>query len=170
MKASILPMPESEAEAFSLEQKQYLEGLFAGIRTRGTAFRDAQPGAPVPEAQADLIFEERVKKELHPLDSYPLLLEHAEGNKAPERENIFRFKWHGLFHLAPNSDGFMARLRIPGGQLKSYQFREIGKLSKELASGFADITTRANIQIRVIKVKDAPEALQRVQSVGLHTR
>src|SRR4030095_1096034 len=32
------------------------------------------------------------------------------------------------------------------------------------------ITTRANIQIRVIKPKDTPEVLRRIQSVGLHTR
>ncbi|MHB8519237.1 MAG: NirA family protein [Limisphaerales bacterium] len=170
--------PTNSASSFTPEQKQYLEGFFAGVRSHGAAFRDVEsapePSAPaaVPPAPAkeSLIFEERVKKELHPLDAYALLLEHAEANKAPERENGFRFKWHGLFHLAPTADGFMARLRIPGGQLKGYQLREVAHIARDLASGFADITTRANLQVRVIKPKDAPEVLRRIQAVGLQTR
>ncbi|MBU6401650.1 MAG: NirA family protein [Verrucomicrobia bacterium] len=165
---------EPSPGAFTPEQRHYLEGFFAGVRSRGLGFRDvalapAWPPPPEPPPEK-LIFEERIKKELHPLDAYALLLEHAEANKAPERENNFRFKWHGLFHLAPTADGFMARLRIPGGQLKSYQLREVAHVAKELAGGFADITTRANLQVRVIKPKDAPEVLRRIQSVGLHTR
>jgi ferredoxin-nitrite reductase len=169
-------LPESTTASFSDEQKQYLEGFFAGVRSRGVAFKDVEPAPATrtaPEAQPpaqELIFEERVKKELHPLDSYSLLVEHADANKAPERENIYRFKWHGLFYLAPNADGFMARIRVPGGQLKSYQLRELALIAKEMASGFADITTRANFQVRVFKPKDAPDVLHRIQSVGLHTR
>jgi len=56
-----------------------------------------------------------VKRELHPLDAYPQLLENAANNQAPDKESIFRFKWNGLFYLSPNKEAFMARLRIPGG-------------------------------------------------------
>jgi ferredoxin-nitrite reductase len=158
---------------FSREQKEFLEGFFSGKNFRGVAFRDVESTPKTAEEKkpdAELIFEERIKRELHPLDAYSLLTDHAELGKNPERENIYRFKWHGLFYLAPNADGFMARLRIPGGHLKSYQLREIAALAKDLASGFADITTRANLQVRVFKIKDAPEVLRRIQSVGLHTR
>ncbi|HMC28754.1 MAG TPA: NirA family protein, partial [Verrucomicrobiae bacterium] len=41
---------------------------------------------------------------------------------------------------------------------------------KELTSGYVQITTRANFQLRLIKPRDAPEVLRRIQSVGLHTR
>ena len=64
----------------------------------------------------------------------------------------------------------MARLRIPGGQLRTFQLREIAKIAKELTTGYVQITTRANLQIRLIQPKDAPEVLRRIQSVGLHTR
>jgi ferredoxin-nitrite reductase len=70
--------------------------------------------APVPGAKAsldDLIFEERVKRELHPLDAYPHLLEYAARNQAPDKEDLFRFKWNGLFFLTPNKEAFMARLQ-----------------------------------------------------------
>src|SRR5205814_2379325 len=114
--------------------------------------------------------EERVKRDLHPLDAYTRLLDNATANKAPEKEDIFRFKWNGLFFLTPVKDAFMARLRIPGGLLKTFQLRELANIAQELTTGYVQITTRANFQIRLIQPKDAPEVLQRIQSVGLHTR
>ena len=182
MSQSTLEFTEIAGQKLTTEQNRYLEGFFAGLKQHGIAFKDVEPapGATPAAAQAtptgplalseNVTNEERIKQELHPLDAYPLLLEDAEANRAPEKPNIYRYKWNGLFWLAPNSDGYMARLRIPGGAIKSYQLRELAKVSQELASGFADITTRANIQIRVIKPKDAPEVLRRIQSVGLHTR
>ncbi len=157
---------------FSAEQKEYLTGLFAGVAARGQRFSDVEP-PPTAEKQAatdDLIFEERVKRELHPLEAYGQILENAVNNKAPDKEEIFRFKWNGLFFLTPVKDAFMARLRIPGGVLSTFQLREIAKVAAELTSGYVQITTRANFQIRLIQPKDAPEVLRRIQSVGLHTR
>lgn len=172
-----LPFEEIKGQKLTSEQRSYLEGLFAGLANRGFKFEDvalnpaAMPSVPGALKVDDaLIFEERVKRELHPLDAYPLLLEHAVANKAPERENIFRFKWNGLFYLTPNKEAFMARLRIPAGQLKTFQWRELARVAQDLTTQYIQITTRANLQMRLIKVKDAPEVLQRIQSVGLHTR
>src|SRR5436190_309975 len=162
-------LPEPLASAgFTAEQKEYLAGLFAGVAARGQRFSDVEP-APATKNE-DLIFEERVKRELHPLDAYDVLVENAIGNKAPDKEEIFRFKWNGLFFLTPVKDAFMARLRIPGGVLTTFQLREIAKVAAELTSGYVQITTRANFQIRLIQPKDAPEVLRRIQGVGLHTR
>ena len=165
MSNTILPEPILQA-GFSAEQKEYLAGLFAGVAARGHKFSDVEP-APQP---VDLIFEERVKRELHPLDAYSQLVENAMTNKAPDKEELFRFKWNGLFFLTPVKDAFMARLRIPGGVMRSYQLRELGKIAQELTTGYVQITTRANFQIRLIQPKDAPEVLHRIQSIGLHTR
>lgn len=177
MNTTALPFDEIKGEKLSNEQRSYLEGLFAGLANRGFKFTDvapnpaATPSAPAnPKADEGLIFEERVKRELHPLDAFPLLLEHAAANKAPERENVYRFKWNGLFYLSPNKEAFMARLRIPAGQLKTFQWRELARIAADLTTQYVQITTRANLQMRLIKVKDAPEVLRRIQSIGLHTR
>jgi ferredoxin-nitrite reductase len=167
--SSMLPEPLDGA-GFTPEQKEYLTGMFAGIAVRGTRFSDAEPAPSTAIKSEDLVFEERVKRELHPLDAYPQLLENATFNKAPDKEDTFRFKWNGLFYLTPNKEAFMARLRIPGGLLKTFQLREIAEVAKSLTSGYVQITTRANLQIRLIQPKHAPEVLQRIQSVGLHTR
>ena len=173
MSAISLPINAINGSILSPEQKNYLTGFFAGIAARGHRFSDVE-APPAVEAKAaaddDLIFEERVKKELHPLDAYSVLLDHAAANKAPEKEEIFRFKWNGLFYLSPVKDAFMARLRIPGGLLRTFQLREFARVAQELTTGYVQITTRANLQMRLIQPKDAPEVLRRIQSVGLHTR
>ncbi len=172
MKTAATPIQHIKGEPLNEEQRQYLEGFFAGLAARGLKFADVEP-SPVPVKKAateDLIFEERVKRELHPLDAYPQMLENAALNRAPEKDDAFRFKWNGLFYLAPNKDAFMARLRIPGGVLKTFQLREIAGVARGLTTGYVQITTRANLQIRLIEPRDAPEVLRRIQSVGLHTR
>ena len=163
---STLPEPIASA-GFTAEQKEYLTGLFAGAAARGKAFADVEP---VPKVREDEIAEERIKRELHPLDAYEQLVENAIGNKAPDKEDLFRFKWHGLFFLTPVKDAFMSRLRIPGGVLKSYQLRELAHIAQQLTSGYVQVTTRANLQMRLIQPKDAPEFLHRIQAIGLHTR
>src|SRR5579862_1156087 len=167
-----LPIQDIKGQPLTGAQREYLEGFFSGLAARGLKFSDVEP-APQREPAAvneNLVFEERVKRELHPLDAYPVLLEHAARNQAPDKENTFRFKWNGLFYLTPNQEAFMARLRIPGGVVRTYQLREIAAIAKELTTGYAQITTRANFQLRLIQPKDAPEVLRRIQAVGLHTR
>lgn len=173
-----LPFQQISGQPLDAEQTAYLEGLFAGLRNRGLGFGDLVPPSPLPVAPAaaatpdlsELTDQERIKRELHPLDAYPLLLQHAAADQAPDLDNAFRFKWQGLFYMSPMKEGYMARLRIPGGQLTSAQLREIAAVTDSLTTGYLQITTRANLQVRHIGFQDAPEFLRRIQAVGLHTR
>ncbi|HIL70812.1 MAG TPA: NirA family protein [Verrucomicrobia bacterium] len=169
------PIAQIDGQNLTEDQRYYLNGYFEGIRQTGVMFNDIEHAPCSSESSRNrideiLIAEERIKREEHPLDSYYRIIENAQTNRPPEKEEVFRFKWNGLFFLTPTKDAFMARLRIPGGQLKSYQIREIGKAAKELSTGYLQVTTRSNLQVRLIKPKDAPEFLQRVQNCGLHTR
>src|SRR5258706_3097664 len=172
MSEPALPLGHVNGHPLSDEQRQYLTGFFAGVAARGFRFADVEPSRSSENqpSASDLIFEERVKRELHPLDAYPQILENAATNKRLEKEDIFRFKWNGLFYLTPNKEAFMARLRIPGGLLKTFQVREIARIAKELTTGYLQITTRANFQLRLIEPKDAPQVLRRIQGAGLHSR
>jgi ferredoxin-nitrite reductase len=71
--ATTLPIQDIAGEPLNDVQKRYLEGYFAGLLARGLKFSDVEPAPPnTTQAPAeDLIFEERVKRELHPLDAYP---------------------------------------------------------------------------------------------------
>ena len=172
----MLALKEINGQPLTVEQTSYLDGLFAGIRNRGLTFEEVG-SAPssrtkneLTNAAQDLIFEEEVKQKSSPLDAFPLILQHSITNQAPGKEEVFRFKWHGLFYLSPIKNSYMARLRIPGGQLKSFQLRELANVAEELTTGYVQITTRANFQIRLIEPRNTPEFLRRVQSVGLHTK
>jgi len=177
--------------AFTADQKEYLAGFFtgvvqqkfrpfAGITSAGLISSDPASGAAnlaqaaedtyhgVPSS--DLCREERWKAEENPLDIWEKLLAHADANRAPPAEDIFRFKFHGLFHVAPAQDSFMLRLRIPGGRLTAHQMRGLADLAERHGSGRADVTTRANLQIREFQPKDIIRVLNTVQTLGLTSR
>ena len=159
-------------QSLSPDQTAYLDGFFHGLRDRGLKFEDIEinpvKSVVAAESPVERILEERIKQELHPLDAYAQLIENAAANTPPSREDAFRFKWHGLFYLTPGKEAFMARLRIPGGKLSSPQLRGIAAAAQELTTGYVQITTRANLQLRLIQPKDAPAFLRALQSVGLH--
>ncbi len=164
--------PPKSNTGFASEQKRYLEGFFAALNARGVSFGDM---GSVPLAQSgqnldDLTKEERIKHDMHPFDSIDQLVIDARWNAKPEPDFIFRYKWNGLFWLSPVKDGYMCRLRIPGGTVKSFQLRELAAISRELTTGYIQITTRNNFQIRLIEPKNCPEVLRRIQSVGLHSK
>lgn len=168
MSQSAIPFQQIAGQALNEEQRSYLEGLFAGLYNRGVRFGDAVPEASSTSLEDDdLIFEERVKRDLHPLDAFDSLVEDSLANRAPAKENVFRYKWRGLFYLAPSSDAFMCRLRIPGGQVKAFQLRELASISKALTTGYIQITTRANFQLRNIEARNTVPLLRRIESVGL---
>ncbi|MEM9400798.1 MAG: NirA family protein, partial [Verrucomicrobiota bacterium] len=164
------------------EQKLYLDGFVNGLQSKGVSFGDfAETPGGMPKNGAcgtvledvdwdSLCKEEKLKVEENPLESFKRIVENARDNKFPEGGDVFKFKWNGLFYLTPVAEGFMSRLRIPGGLLKSYQLRGIASAAQELTSGYVQITTRNNIQCRLIQPKDAPAFLERIQEIGLHTR
>lgn len=175
---SIEPMPAlapAGSADFSAEQKRYLEGFFAGVAAGGVTFGDLAPApaaasAPAGPSLDDLTKEERIKREMHPFDAIEQLVMDARWNAKPEPEFVFRHKWNGLFWLNPVKDGYMCRLRIPGGIVKSYQLRELAGIARDLTTGYIQITTRNNFQIRLIEPKNCPEVLRRIQGCGLHSK
>ena len=165
---------------FSAAQKRYLEEFFASLRSDGITFGDlagaaadgVRSPAPAPPGPVldELTREERIKRELHPFDATEELMLKARWNAKPEAEDVFRFKWNGLFWLSPVKDAYMCRLRIPGGMVKSHQLREVAAIARELTTGYIQITTRNNFQIRLIEPRNCPEVLRRIQACGLHSR
>lgn len=123
-------------------------------------------GVPVD----DLCAQEKWKNIEHPLDGWDRLLAHASADKAPDAEHNYRFRWHGLFHVAPAQDSFMLRLRLPGCSITSHQLHGLADLAKDLAGGYAHVTTRGNLQLREIQPRDAVTVLARLAELGLSAR
>lgn len=78
-----------------------------------------------------------------------------------------RFKWYGVYRQRPNVGHFMLRIKIPGGQLSPAQLRGIGQLADRYARGFGDITTRQDIQLHWITIKDIKPIFQTLWDMGM---
>ena len=117
---------------FTDEQKRYLEGFATGLQISkvgrgfaGTAVgkTSAEPSGPdaahikaqdkVLASGKKLADQEKFKREQHPFDAYPRLKEQAQNNTPPSPADNFRWRYYGLFHVAPAQDSYMCRLRIP---------------------------------------------------------
>lgn len=165
---------------FTEEQKQYLEGFLGGVMAKRAV--PVAPPAAVPAdihraaqdrtiaAGGKLTPEEQAKREYHPLDLWDLLRENVAAERFPKGLDVFRHKFHGLFYVAPAQDAFMCRLRLPNGIVSAAQLRGIADLAARCGGGYADVTTRANLQIREIAAKHALDVLTGLQDLGLTSR
>jgi len=177
---------------FTAEQKRYLEGFASGL-TAGRAARGAPAVAPTaatsvaaeptgPDAAAlkaqdralaegkKLADQEKFKREAHPFDGYERLKAQAAGNEAPKPADNFRWRFYGLFYVAPAQSSYMCRLRLPNGILKHWQFAGLADLAERFGGGYAHVTTRANLQIREIEPKNAIAMVEAIQDLGLCSR
>lgn len=169
---------------FTPEQKRYLEGFASGFKAsrarRGATATKEAPSGPdaIHIAAQDRVLagggklndQEKIKREQHPFDAYARLVAQAKRNEAPPPADNFRWRYHGLFYVAPAQSSYMCRLRVPNGILTHWQFVGIADLAERLGGGYLHVTTRANLQIREIAPKDAVAMIEGVQSLGLWTR
>ncbi len=100
----------------------------------------------------------------------PRLVEQARKNEAPKPADNFRWRYHGIFYVAPTQNSYMCRMRIPNGILKHWQFSGIADLAEKFAGGYAHVTTRANLQIREIEPRNATNVIEAIQDLGLCSR
>ena len=174
---------------FTPEQKQYLEGFLAALRTQAPFVghtADGQITASSAEAAAnlatppaedtvygtplgDLSKPERWKYDENPLDIWEKLVAHADADKFPDEADTFRFKFHGFFYVAPAQDSFMLRLRLPAGEITSHQLHGLAAIA-EWGGGYSHVTTRANLQMREFRPRDIIRVLVRLQELGLTSR
>ena len=121
-------------------------------------------------AGGKLVAEETAKRQRHPLDRWDEVAGRAKAGQFPKGIDVFLTKYQGLFYVAPAQDSFMCRLRIPNGILSAWQFRGLADAADAFGGGYADVTTRANLQIREIGAAHAVDLLMAVQALGLTAR
>jgi sulfite reductase (NADPH) hemoprotein beta-component len=63
---------------------------------------------------------------------------------------------------------YMLRVAIPYGALNPAQLRMLAHVARTYDRGYGHFTTRTNIQFHWIKLRDAPDILADLASVGLH--
>ncbi|MBN8971829.1 MAG: NirA family protein [Rhizobiales bacterium] len=174
---------------FSDEQKRYLEGFMSGVQAgrlgrsgggAGTPAAEPEPTGPDAahlKAQDRFLKDgkklsdpEKFKRGQHPFDAYERLKAQARDNAAPPPPDNFRWRYYGLFYVAPAQASYMCRLRIPNGILKAHQFAGTADLAERYGGGYAHITTRANLQIREIEPRHAVDLIEGITDIGLCSR
>ena len=182
-------IPDASVAGLGDEQKRYLEGFMSGVRigrlgpqapAAGAATAEPEPIGPDAAAfkaqdrfvrdGKKLADQEKFKRELNPLDAYERLKEQARTNAAPTPPDNFRWRWYGLFYVAPAQTSYMCRLRMPNGILKTHQLAGLADLAETYGGGYAHVTTRANLQIREIAPKNAVAMVEGIQDLGLCSR
>jgi ferredoxin-nitrite reductase len=166
---------------FTQEQKLYLEGFVAGSGIRKTIALPQIGGGAAADIHRlaqdrqvaegkKLVAEEKAKREKNGLDLWDQVAAHARDGKFPKGTDVFLFKFQGLFYVAPAQDSFMSRLRFPGGILTSHQMRGLADLAQDCAGGYADVTTRANLQLREIGPRHTIPLLMGLADLGIVNR
>lgn len=176
---------------FSVEQKRYLEGFVSGVQAGrtaqglkpigagGTAANAAPMGPDAAHLKAQdavkatgkkLADQETWKREEHAFDAYPRLKAQAEAGEYPKPQDNFRWRYYGLFYVAPAQNSYMCRLRIPNGILTHWQLAGLADVAERYGGGYSHVTTRANLQIREIEASHAVSVVEAVQDLGLTSR
>ncbi|HEV2362685.1 MAG TPA: nitrite/sulfite reductase [Caulobacteraceae bacterium] len=63
---------------------------------------------------------------------------------------------------------YMLRIAIPYGSLTPAKLRMLAHVARTYDRGYGHFTTRCNLQLHWIKLRDAPDILDQLASVGLH--
>src|SRR4029078_6067468 len=180
---------ETTSSDFETEQKRYLDGVVAGLQIAKTAKEISAPAADAPQSEpigpeaaarkaqdhviaagGKLSDPEKLKRDEHPFDTYARLKARDAQKQYPKPPDNFRWRYFGLFYVAPNQNSYMCRLRLPNGILKAAQFAGLADLAEQYGGGYSHVTTRANIQIREIEAKNSVAMIEAVQDLGLCSR
>ncbi|HWP30083.1 MAG TPA: nitrite/sulfite reductase [Chloroflexota bacterium] len=138
---------------------------------------EERPERPAPAASRaapdwDLVLKrnnvERLKRAKFPLDIIHEVPALGEQNylDIPE-EDMVRFQWYGLYHDKPKVGYFMLRIKVPSGILTPAQYRTIGELAQRFGRNYTELTTRQNVQLHWIQIKQLPEVFAALERVGL---
>lgn len=173
-------MVDFNNSGFSEEQTSYLSGFVSGIlQARDMPFLGQDSCGRFthePSEALEMVYntpvdelcrEEQIKYEQNGLDCYDTILANAETHSFPSDGDVFRYKFHGLFFVTPAQESFMLRCRIAGGALSTYQFRGLAEIAADWGPGHADLTTRANLQVREIMPENCPAILMKLSDLGL---
>jgi precorrin-3B synthase len=73
----------------------------------------------------------------------------------------------GVLRLAEAADGYLARIRLPGGLIDAGQMRVLARLAGELGDGRVELTSRGNVQLRGLAAEAGGPLAEELARAGL---
>lgn len=118
---------------------------------------------------------EALKAERPPLEIIKDIYAEAQGGAKIDDEHIALLKWYGMYPHA-NKDGledkayFMKRIKLIDGRLDKKALAVMSTVGVDYAQGYIDFTTRQNIQLHYIQIKDLPAIFELFEDTALTSR
>src|ERR687890_2862674 len=125
---------------------------------------------------------EKIKQERHPLEVYGAIIDTYSKDLSAMDEvpgEVERLKWVGIYPQKQGGDAFMMRVKIPGGVMTPEQVGVVGQIATDFARGpapnphfgnnFLDLTTRQDVQMHWLQMKNIPEIWRRLENAGITT-
>lgn len=72
-----------------------------------------------------------------------------------------------MLRLVAAADGYLARVRLPGGLVEAAGLRALAAASTDLGDGRLELTSRGNVQLRALQADDWQELGARLADAGL---
>ena len=112
---------------------------------------------------------EKLKALKSPREAIEKLEEYAEKgfDSIPEEDKSYFLKCFGIYYRPATPERFMIKLRIPGGYMNAQQAQVIGECAKEFGQDYIDLTTRAQCELRYLRIEDLPTLIKRLEAVGI---
>ena len=120
---------------------------------------------PVIPAPRDLLEEQRLD-----IERFELAITQYLSGEIPE--DVFRVMRlnNGVYGQRQGGTNQMVRIKLPAGTITPEQFEVMGQIASEFSRGWGHITTRQNIQFHFVELRQIPDLLRRIASVGLTSR
>ena len=112
---------------------------------------------------------EKLKNLKSPKEAIEKLEEYAQNGYAsiPDEDKSYFLKCFGIYDRPATPERFMLKLRIPGGHFNASQAKVIGECAKEFGQDYIDLTTRAQCELRYLRIEDLPTIIKRLEAVGI---
>jgi NAD(P)H-dependent nitrite reductase large subunit len=144
------------------------QGIEQAFVPETTVAQSVTPASAVPSPEITLNKIERFKREKDGLDVEADIERFAsDGWETIGESDRERLKWLGVFFRRQTPGRFMMRIRMPNGFTNAEQLAVIADLSRKCGTGFVDITTRQQIQLRGFGVNDLAHIWDRLNAVQL---
>ncbi|MBI3321522.1 MAG: nitrite reductase [Candidatus Omnitrophica bacterium] len=93
----------------------------------------------------------------------------TEGYERLSEDDLFMCKWIGLYTHRHEKGYFMLRTKQPNGFVTPEQLDTFAEIAQTRNKGYADITTRQDIQLHWVHYTQAVEILKQLQAAGVAT-
>src|SRR3954462_2311723 len=104
------------------------------------------------------------------IDKFEVAIEqYFAGDLAEDVFRVMRLN-QGIYGQRQGGTNQMVRVKVPHGRVSPEQLEVLGQIATTYSRGWGHLTPRQNVQFHFVQLRDVPDVLRLLGSVGLTTR